>query len=90
MAEAYQQLAVKHNSLGLTKKMPETVTAFYDRPFKVIGGSQFAQELVSAITDPAVKQLATKLRLIGNIDQWSDSVDITGLDRLKLRQLYEI
>ncbi|HEY7419478.1 MAG TPA: hypothetical protein VH593_30125, partial [Ktedonobacteraceae bacterium] len=81
-------LARIHNTLGLTRKLPEKVSRFYDRPFQVIHGDQYAQALVKQITDPEVKRITSR-RLIGNIDQWSDNTDIEGFERAKLRYLYE-
>jgi hypothetical protein len=89
LSRVYEALARMHNSLHLTKPLPEAVSPFYDRPFQVIHGEQFAQALVEQITDPEVKRIAG-LRLIGSIDQWSDNTDMEGLDRLKLRQLYSV
>jgi hypothetical protein len=88
LSQAYEILARLHNALGISKKLPETVSSFYDRPFQVIHGGQFAQALVEQIKDPEVQRMAGQ-RLIGNINQWSDSVDIGGLKREKLRKLYE-
>ena len=89
LCQAYQQLARMHNALGITEVLPETVAPFFNRPFQVINGGQFAQALVAQITDPEVKQIGSQ-RLIGNIDQFSDNTDFrAGGDRqLVLRQLY--
>lgn len=88
LSRAYEILARMHNALGISRKLPETVSSFYDRLFHVIHGDQFAQALVEQITDPEVQSIVGQ-RLIGSINQWSDSVDIEGLKREKLRQLYE-
>jgi hypothetical protein len=87
LSRAYEILARMHNALGISEKLPETVSSFYDRPFQVIHGEQFAQALVEQITDPEVQRIAGQ-HLIGNVNQWSDSVDIEELKREKLRQLY--
>ena len=87
LAQAYEVLARLQNELGVCRSQPSTVSHFYDRPFPVIHGGQFAQALVAQIADPAVRQL-TEGRLIGNIDQWSDNTDMGGVAREKLRQLY--
>jgi len=87
LVPTYEALARMHNRLGLTRAMPATVSHFYDRPFLVIHGSQCAQALVEQIRDPAVRHLAEE-RLIGNIDQWSDSTDLYGLERSIVRHLY--
>jgi hypothetical protein len=105
LSGAYELLARKHNALGLTKPLPEQVSAFYDRPFKIIQGEAFVQAILEQITNPQVQHLAFKViqfsdpgmpplikrRLIGNIDQFSDSTDLrSGATwRATLRQLYE-
>ena len=88
LVQAYTLLAHMHNSLGLGTPIPETASFFYDRPFQVIHGERVAQVLIAQITDPEVKHIAGQM-LIGNIDQWSDSTDLLGLERSKVRQLYE-
>jgi len=89
LCEAYEFLARAHNALRVTPHLPETVSHFFNRPFKVIDGSSFAQALVAQITDPAVKRLASR-PLIGSIDQFSDSTDLrTATDfQPTLRKLY--
>lgn len=89
LCQAYQQLARMHNALGITETLPEAVTPFFNRPFQVINGGQFAQALVAQITDPEVKHIASQ-PLIGNIDQFSDNTDLRaeGDKQLVLRQLY--
>jgi len=87
LAHAYAILARMHNALEVSRKLPETVSPFYTRPFQVIHGGEFAQALVEQIRDPEVKRIAGS-RLIGNIDQWSDNIALEGLERSKLRQLY--
>ena len=75
------------NALRMCRTLPATVSLFYDRPFPVIHGEQFAQALVEQITDPAAQHIA-KQRFIGNINQWSDNTDMEGVEREKLQQLY--
>lgn len=88
---AYEFLAQKHNALGITEPLPVSVASFFDRPFRVIHlHADFAGAIRQQIQDPAVKRLAER-RLIGGIDQWSDSTDLlsdTGW-RTIVRQLYE-
>lgn len=88
LSSAYEMLAHMHNALGVSRKLPEVVSPFYDRPFQVIHGGLFAQALVDQIADPEVQRIAER-RLVGNIDQWSDNTDIKGLERATLRHLYE-
>jgi hypothetical protein len=89
LAEAYVQVARAFNSLGITPYIPETIEPFFGRPFNVIFARRYVEALENAITDPAVKEIASK-RLIGSIDQFSDSTDFredSGLRRF-LRNLY--
>lgn len=88
---AYEIVAKKHNTMGITESLEVKVNKFYERPFLVIGGGQFAQAISAQIEDPEVKLLVSQ-RLIGSVDQFSDSTDILSDTkwRMVLRQLYEI
>ncbi|GHO97010.1 hypothetical protein KSF_070580 [Reticulibacter mediterranei] len=90
LCEAYTQLAHMHNATGITHAMPETVSSFHDRPFRVIQGETFARALLEQITDPNVQRLRTR-PLIGSIDHFSDSTDLHAIGhwRAVLRELYE-
>lgn len=87
LAQTYEVLARLQNELKVCQALPTTTSPFYDRPFPVIHGERFAQALVAQITDPTVYRIAAQ-GLIGNVNQWSDSTDIEGVPREKLRQLY--
>lgn len=88
LSEAYEALARMHNALGLTERMPEAVSPFHGRPFQVIQGGEFAEAIRARITDPAVQRIAAE-RLIGSLDQFSDSTDLAWPQwRPVLRQLY--
>jgi hypothetical protein len=87
LCRAYERVAAIHNALGITEPLPATVAPFFNRPFQVIhlhGG--FADAIRAKIEDPQVLSIADR-RLIGSIDQWSDSTDILSdpqwRDRLK-------
>jgi hypothetical protein len=90
LCEAYTLLARMHNTTGITRKMPETVSSFHDRPFRVVQGETFARALLEQIKDPAVRRLTTR-PLIGSIDHFSDSTDLHAIGhwRVVLRKLYE-
>ncbi|HEY6406445.1 MAG TPA: DUF4037 domain-containing protein [Ktedonobacteraceae bacterium] len=89
IGEAYEFLAFLHNGLGITEKLPATVSSFFNRPFKVIQGGNFGHTIVAQITDPEVKRIASR-GLIGSVDQFSDSTDIRSDPawRAVLRGLY--
>jgi hypothetical protein len=90
LAAAYEYLATMHNVLALTEPLPTTVEPFFARPFRVIGGERFAKALRAKIEDPAVRRIA-ECRLIGSVDQFSDSTDLLSRPswRPALRRLYE-
>ncbi len=90
LARANELVAARHNGLGLAEPLQEKATYFFERPFLVINGGNFAKALRANISDPVVKRLGGR-RLIGSIDQFSDSTDMledTGW-RGVLRRLYE-
>jgi hypothetical protein len=76
LVAALEALAAMHNDLGLTPPLPARASGYYSRPFRVIHGDRFAEALLGAIADPAVRRLPPH---VGAIDQWADSTDI--LDR---------
>ncbi|MCB9454346.1 MAG: DUF4037 domain-containing protein [Anaerolineaceae bacterium] len=73
LAAAYEELARRHNALGITEPLPEQVSSFWGRPFQVIHAERFADALRAAIQDEAVRRLPAD---IGGIDQFSDSTDL--------------
>lgn len=89
LAKAYQYLAELHNQMGITAPLNSAPVQFHNRPFMVIDGERFANALIDHITDPVVKHLTTR-RLIGNIDQFSDSTDLRedALYRTVLMELF--
>jgi|SRR6266446_96082 len=83
--------AVKLVRLGITKTLPARVSSFFGRPFLVIHlGGDFAEAIRTRITDPVVRRIAER-KLIGSIDQISDSTDILSDPRWRttLRRFYE-
>jgi hypothetical protein len=89
LCAAYEQLARAHNALGITEPLPATVSSFHNRPFQVIHGERFAEAIRAQIAEPDVQRIAAR-RLIGSIDQLSDSTDIRSdaAWRPLLRALY--
>lgn len=88
LSQAYAALARMHNRLGLSRRLPESTSPFYDRPFQVIHGGEFAAALVKEIRDAAVLHIVER-GLIGNIDLWSDNTDLGNWERASLRRIYE-
>lgn len=77
---AYKHLSRIHNGLGLTEKILDDVSSFYDRPFKVMQGEAIASLIANQIVDLNIQQLAQK-RLIGNIDQITDNTDFRKMNQ---------
>jgi hypothetical protein len=90
LVRAYEAVARLHNALGLTRAMPEDVTCFFGRPFKVMAFHGFSDELLAQIHDPEVLRIA-RLPLIGSLDQFTDSTDLLSNPtwRPLVRQLYD-
>lgn len=91
LATAYVVVAEQHQALGITGPTPLQPSMFYDRPFRVIWGQEFADAILVQVKDRRVRAIAHK-GLLGGIDQVSDN---TGLLtdpawRATLVQLYEV
>jgi len=91
LVPAYEAVAAMHNELGITDSLPATAADFFGRPFKVIALiGNFSERIRLQINDPLVRKIAER-KLIGSIDQFSDSTDLLSDSRLraKLRRLYD-
>jgi hypothetical protein len=87
-ATAAGVLVQRQNALGLADPVDPRPRLFHARPFWVIDGDRVAAALVAAITDPEVRRL-TGRRLIGGVDQWSDSTDLKAIEhRPAVRRFY--
>lgn len=87
-ATAAGVLVGRLNGLELADPVDPRPHLFHARPFWVIGGERIAALLVEGITDPDVRRLTTR-RLIGGIDQWSDSTDLRQPQwRAQVRRFY--
>jgi hypothetical protein len=76
------------NELDLCAPVDPRPRLFHERPFWVIDGDRVAAALVAAVVDPAVRRL-TRRRLIGSVDQWSDSTDLKDAEfRADVRRFY--
>lgn len=71
LCDAYEELARRHNALGLTDELDPVRRRFFDRPFQVIGADRFAYALRDTIVHPDLKHLP----LTGAVDQWADNTD---------------
>jgi Domain of unknown function (DUF4037) len=91
LAEAYEIVAEMHNDLKITEPLAAKAAPFFGRPFLVIHlHGDFAGAISALIEDAEVRRLVEN-KLIGGIDQFSDSTDILSDPkwRLVLRKLYE-
>lgn len=91
LGAACETVARLHNALGITAPLPDTVSLFHSRPFRVIHGDQFANAIAATITDDEVRRLLHHRGLIGGIDQITDNVDILTQPqaRAAFRALYD-
>lgn len=80
LCNAYEYIACKHNRMGITDRIDEKVSLFYDRPFRVIQGSKIAQAITKSIHDPTILKLKER-RLIGGIDQITDNTDFRVINQ---------
>ena len=72
LVEAVEELARRHNALGLTDEVDPTVRLFHSRPFRVLGSGRFVDACLERISDPWLRALP----LVGGIDQFVDSTDV--------------
>jgi hypothetical protein len=67
-----QALAARHNALGVTSPVDESVGLFHDRPYRVLGSGRFVDACLAQVSDPWLRSLP----LTGGIDQFVDSTDV--------------
>ena len=61
LAQAYSMAAKQHHALKITKPLPTKASNYFGRPYLVIHGENFANEIKKAIKDVAVKELKQRL-----------------------------
>ena len=91
LSAAYEIVAAMHNALDLTPPLATAVSPYYGRPYLTLYSRRFAEALVMAINDPAMRGIIERAGLIGGVDQVADSVDLLTDAHLftRLRALYE-
>jgi hypothetical protein len=72
LVEAVEELARRHNALGLTAEVDPTARLFHSRPFRVLGSGRFVDACLERVADPWLRSLP----LVGGIDQLADSTDV--------------
>jgi Domain of unknown function (DUF4037) len=83
LVAAYEDVATRHNRLGLTEPLDPTPRRFHDRPFRVLDADRFVTACLDAMDDRA---LASQ-QPIGAIDQFVDSTDVLGFRPALCRQI---
>jgi hypothetical protein len=77
----FEELAARHNALGLTRAVDGTVRHFHERPFRVLGSARFVHACLERVADPWLRSLP----LVGAIDQFVDSTDVLNGRRVFTR-----
>ena len=77
LVDAVEELARRHNALGLTAELETHVRLFHARPFRVLGSARFVEACLDRISDPWLRSLP----LVGSIDQFVDSTDVLDSPR---------
>jgi hypothetical protein len=72
LVATFEELAARHNALGVTRPVEGTVRLFHERPFRVLGSARFVDACLERVTDPWLRSLP----FVGAIDQFVDSVDV--------------
>ena len=72
LVSAVEQLAERHNALGITEAVEPTVSLFHSRPYRVLGSGRFTDACLAGVEDPWLRAQP----LIGGIDQVTDSTDV--------------
>jgi hypothetical protein len=82
----YEAVARRCNALGLTAEIDPSPRTFYGRPYVVLDAARFTAALRATIADPVLRDG----RMIGTVDQWSESTDVLeDVERLaRLRAAY--
>ena len=75
LSAVYEELARRHNALGVAEPVEPSVRGYYDRPYLVIRAERFVEATRAAITDPAVREIRFDA---GSVDQFLDSTDVLG------------
>jgi hypothetical protein len=84
LSAAYGHVARMHNELGLTEPVDPNVRQFHSRPFLVLDADRFVEALRATIGDPMIRELP----LVGAIDQYVDSTDLTDWGNAERRRQY--
>jgi hypothetical protein len=78
LVATYEELAARHNALGITRPVEGTTRLFHERPFRVLGSARFVDACLERVADPWLRSLP----LVGAIDQFVDSLDVLSGSRV--------
>lgn len=87
LVTAYELVAHRHNTVGLTDAIEPRVRSFYERPYRVLMADRFVDAALARVTDPELRRIP----LVGSIDQVADSTDLLsyGQRARRLLELYD-
>jgi len=87
LSKAYEIVANIHNSLKITKPIATKVSEFHDRPYLVIHGDVFAEEIKKQIQSKTILNIKSG---IGSVNQITNTVDLLENDKLlkRMKKLY--
>jgi len=77
LAQAYEDLARRHNSARLTPPLDPSARDYHGRPARVLMADRFASALLETVANTALQALP----LIGSVDQAVDSTDVLEAPR---------
>ena len=88
LSKAYEITTSIHNDLKITKPLSTKVTKFHDRPYLVINGGSFAEEIKKQIKNKAILNIKSD---IGSVNQITNSVVLLEDNELlqRMKNLYE-
>ena len=88
LSAAYILCAQRFNQLGIIPPVPEEVSYFYDRPFKVIHAGEIAEQIMQTIPNIGLPSLPS---LVGSVNQLSASTDVVSYVEVckRLKHLYQ-
>lgn len=88
LSQAYYLIAKQHNTLKITKSLPAEVSRFHKRPYLVIHGDIFANEIKKKIKSKIIKNIKSD---IGSVNQITNTIDLLENDALlkKMKNLYK-
>ncbi len=75
LGRAYEAVALAHNRLGVTARLPDKPKRFFGRPFTVMANQGYSTALLDRI-DPKMLKETMRRSPIGGIDQISDNTDL--------------